>query len=466
MNTPPAHALADASHQGRPLSGVEQLAWAVSRCVPLNFVVMARLRGTVSTAALQAAAIAVRRGYLGLVSRVERHPNGRLSFTSNSVPDIPVIERHVDDETAWEREVESQLSLPFDSHVGPLARLVLLRRGEVCDLLVVCEHCVSDGLSAVNLLRDVLTHTAMPATEPLERPYPASMHELLLSEVVEQRRVQIVRRWGRRIAPWWLWGQQWWQRLRSRSAPSPAVFEDHPVLDEMQQQMRKRGIVVTSWSLSAELTQALQQHCRQESTTVHAALAVAWVRAHVEHTPQPSPRRLVVSTPLNARKRLQPAAQVGAGLYNLLVDVPIVTDLACDFWHAARAARRELERQTTDEKLFGGMLVLEDWVQQEPPQLVKQLASQVDLEHPPRHSIVSISNLGRVEMPARFDGFAIEAIYGPCVLGHGYLPVIGVATHNERMTFSLSGLQDKPLTAPAIQCVPGFVNWLERACRR
>ena len=418
----------------RELSGVEKLVWMITRRVPLNFAVVARIRGEFSTDDLRSAAALVRTQYKGLASRIARNEQGALCYTGDDVPDFPVTELAIDTDDAWRREVERELAEPFEGWVGPLARFVVLRHRDYVDLLVVCDHGVADGLSAVNLLRDVCRRMVELDAPVVDLPRPQSAAALIPPEVRQQREVIALLRWGPK-ALWLLSKLDRCIRFFTRKAP-PSIepYAEFPRPEDLRGVIEKQGVRLTTWFLPHEQLKSLVDRCRAEQTTVHAALCVAWARAAYDLDPKGKGAKRIIESPINIRPRLKPAPEEGAGLYNLLANVN--ADARLDFWQAAREFRRGLDKATTDTKLLSGVLFIEHQVAKNDETELRRMVAW--LENTKSKHCMSISNLGRVRMPTDFGPFQIEQVHGPCVIGRGGVPVIGVATHNDRLTFSLT----------------------------
>src|SRR5665647_3280908 len=129
----------------------------------------------------------------------------------------------------------------------------------------------------------------------------------------------------------------------------PAGVEPLPVAGPMPEPPPRRFEVVHG-RLPRPRTTALLERCRQEGTTLHPALCVAWVRALAQTgglvTGALPP---AVSIPVDVRRLLPPDRQEAVGLLITTLVTPV--DLGTDFWVAARAVSQDLAHRLTPDLL-------------------------------------------------------------------------------------------------------------------
>jgi hypothetical protein len=446
----------------RPLSAVEKIVWTMSRRIPFNFIVTARIRGAFSIEAARAAARDVRDQYRGLVARIVREQDGSMHLCHEDVLDFSVEEREASADDDWQREVLRQLALPFDTWSGPLARLVVVRNADFVDLLAVCDHTVADGLSAVNLIRDLCERISKPDAPPIRRPLSESLPKCLPAEVFELNGVKQARRFGPFIVDAVGWYLKLKRRLFRQPEPRLDVFPDRPVLDDLRTVIEGMSPQVRTWSLSIEQTRALAARCRLEKTTVHAALCVAIARGYEDCGAFGKRRHRIIESPINARKNLLPHTHEGCGLYNLITQTKITGKLQTDFWGTARQFRKRLEKSLTTSELFSGAILLDDILGNDDVK-VRSAAAGYDIV--PKNHDVSISNLGRLTAPVDLGDLKIESFHGPAVLGRGRAPVLGVATFDDRMTFILTSHESAGGAATLQRIFDTAMRQLEQAIR-
>lgn len=421
----------------RPLSGLERLVWVMTRRTPLNFVVTLRLRGPFSLESFRRAVRAVRSEYRGLAARIALDSDGRPTYEhDDQVPEFAILERKAETDHGWREETVRQLTEPFDSHVGPLARFVVLCGDGYVDLLAVCDHGVADGLSAVNLLRDVCRRMTPPDEPPQELPLPPSTASAVTQEIINSIEVRRLRRWGPLFLRVYNFCREVKRRVTFQSRPDLSPYGDHPRSEDLRGEIEKRRARVLSWCVPTELSGRLTERCRREGTTIQSALCVAFARAYCASEAFGPARTRRVQSPVSVRKWLQPPVVQGAGLYNLLLHTNVDCRPSSDFWTECRAFRKRLENDIRPEKLFGGIVLIEDVFRRAAPDQFREAAHAM-LQMKVHHDL-SISNLGRLDMPTNFGPLVVESVHGPAVLGQDRAPVLGVATLGDRMTFTLT----------------------------
>lgn len=406
--------------------------------MPINFVVAARIRGPFSIDDLRRATRALRCRYPGLAARIVRDADGVLTYCDDETVDFPVYERPADSDDAWLRETMRQIGEPFDTWTGPLCRFVAVRGADFVDLLAVCDHIAADGLSSVQLLRDVCTQLALPETPVEPLPLPSSMMQMLSPELMAKKEIRQARRFGPPVLKVVNAYQELKRLVRLLPPSNPDLFPDRPAGEALRRFVAERPLWCRSWSMSEAETKRLIDRSRAEQTTVHAALCTAFIRAYVaaEYCGR-APKRLIES-PINARPYFRTDVKYGAGLYNSLAYSQVDGRAKTDFWAAARESRRRLDAARADTKLFSGIALADDFLLTCSPEKLRTFAGDIFAQGS-RHQL-SISNLGRVDMPERVGALEIEAVRGPLVIGQATGPVVGVATHAGRMQFCVTSL--------------------------
>jgi hypothetical protein len=375
------------------LSGAQGSIVSTALPFSLNFGLCARLRGRFEPGDLQRALAGLsRRHPLTSVRIAQERDSSSYIFTTENVPPIPlrVIERT--DEAAWVGILEQEIARPTDYHIGPMLRCVWLRGDEESDLLLICDHITSDGLSAIYALRDLLTLLAEPD----------SLSEPLIPRLL-----------GESIPP------DMKSLIRDRLASAAPAGSDHPHPDPTP----FATPCVLPFELSESETAGLVAACKDRDLTVQAALCAAFAIPFAERQPE-RPRR-AIECPVDLRKRLvQPIGEVYCNYISLTY-----IDLDCppgiDAWQVATQAGKALSN-VSPESLFTIPLVM--MTQAEQPLSIPVVGYQYDL---------SISNIGRVAIPEAYGALQLESIYGPIfpasTPGHR---ILGVNTFAGRMRFT------------------------------
>jgi hypothetical protein len=362
--------------------------------ISLNFAVSARIHGPLTRAELEAALAGLGRRHPLLAVRAAERADGTAYFTNEGVPPIPlrVIEGAADDD--WVGEVERDIQRPSNYLTEPEMRCIWLRGSNFSDVVLICDHLLADGRAAVIALRDLLDLLAVPsrAVEPLMAP---PVHELVPPDVVRQIKAAAA-------------GQE---------AGGPESRTAAPPTDP------GGPVCVRPFALTAQETSALIRRCREEGVTVQAALCAAFLTPFAERQPDQLVRRAEI--PVDLRPRLvRPVGDAYASMVGLtIVDVDCTPG---NLWGAARSAAAAL----ADMRAADFFAV--------PPVTIPLTGK---MPNPPWdiHYDLSISNLGRIDIPADYGNLRLESIYGPVFPATGPDHVIlGVSTFAGRMRCTYS----------------------------
>jgi hypothetical protein len=210
----------------------------------------------------------------------------------------------------WETELERELAIPFVPGEFPLLRAALIHQPDFSIIILAACHSIADGTSVQLLFRDLLM--AM-AGEPLELlGFPHSEEELLgLSP----------------LAPSLVSGED----LTS----APINTGGAPTVSRLQ--------------LTRSLTQKLISLARQEDTTVHGALAAAFVLAMRQQAPEFLTNPVRIISPVNTRSVL--GAQQECGIYFTSPKASFDPGSGLSFWELARSTRQGIVEASTRDVL-------------------------------------------------------------------------------------------------------------------
>ena len=365
-----------------------------------------------------------------LAGLAERHPlaatrvavgeGDRPCFTTEGVGPISlqVLGRTRDEQ--WLSELRREILNPADYLAGPLLRCLWLRSSDASDLILIGEHLTADGRSLVNALRDLLTLLADPSIT-LPPVMPRRLADLVPADVIERLR----------------------QTAAERSAEEPSRVDfpvgsppnsgrgtenGHPAEPSAQPGATARPLLdISVHQLGCEQTTALTDRCRQEGVTVQAALCSAFLMPFAEQNPDTPVRSAEVPVDL------RPYLSVDTDVYGNLIALALV-DVDCrpgrDLWELARDAATALAAATREDRLFASPFIAMQLFEQ--PRNPRSGPWRTEYD-------VSISNLGRIGIPARYGPFTIESISPPIFPANGpNHRIVGVSTFAGQMRYSFS----------------------------
>jgi hypothetical protein len=307
---------------------------------------------------------------------------------------LRMVERKNDDH--WQTEVRHEWVAPFDASRDPLVRLVWLRGSEVSELILVGHHCICDGQSGMTLLRECLSAYDEPEKDLGTYDALGAIEDVVPATLLKDRGFRRRMRWKTSLLRLIF---LWERRKKPRSA-SP---------------IRGEQVYFHRWSLDKAASLKLTERCRTEGVTVFAAMTVAFLQAFREVRGTQALRN--VYTMVNARRfmpLLRSDAMFGMapGVKLSIKGVPPPQEMsASGFWTCAQAIKSDLTRQVDvlGRDIYDYLVGMEAM-----HGIYGRLIGDTESALAVRH--VTISNMGRLEFPQRYQSFWVETIYSPLVM--------------------------------------------------
>jgi hypothetical protein len=310
----------------------------------------------------------------------------------------------------WQREIAEEVNEPFTPDQAPLFRAVLLHQDTHCTFILSSHHAVSDGLSLVFLLRDILL--------------TISGHDLVTLPLVPSREI--------------LFGAQ----QRTSTEPGlPSFAAQRPLLPYVE------GI-----KLTPQQTTALQHRAREEGVTIHAAISAALTIAGraIDESWRNNPLRIM--SPAEIRNILglkdQCMVSVGGG------EISIAPGGSMTFWELARFAKDGLSAAKGTDNISRKINLQSTAVSSN---LTVEQALQ--LKRDALNAQVMFTNLGRLPFDSNFGPLKLETLWAPSALrGIEGEQTLGAVTVNG----SLHLTHTSP--APIPDLLAGLEEVLRKAC--
>jgi hypothetical protein len=307
---------------------------------------------------------------------------------------LRIVERGGEDD--WQTEARREWVTPFDAGREPLVRLVWLRAGEVNELLLVGHHCICDGYSGINLVRECLSVYDQPEQDLGAYDALGAIGDIVPAALLEDGRFRRRVRWKAGILRLTLFLKR---RGGKRFGP--------PIAAEQMYFPR--------WDTGNATAQALTECCRSEGVTVLAAVSVAFLQAFRDVR---GARGLAKACTMVNARRFLPELRADA-MFGLAPGVALRTkglppprDMSTGgFWSRARAIKADLTRRVDrlGAGLYDNLVGLEG--------LHDKYASLVAFfESAPAVRNVTLSNLGRLDLPQQYRSFRLERVYTPLVM--------------------------------------------------
>jgi hypothetical protein len=360
----------------RKLSPVERFTFLLGRDEPVSIAAAVRFDGQISPDLMKNALTKARQRHPLTAARVVKQ-KGAFWFESTEEETLPleIIEETEGNEDRWRALMAQGVARLIDPEKDPLVRFVWVRRSDSSELVLICHHAISDGLSLAYFMKDALGFLRDPAAEPVRLPVAPPMEELVPPEVESQLSGNIigdVKQWVTRSTS---------GGKRSNPGSKPAW---------------KFRLVATD--LSVEETDRLAVRSRENGTSVQGAIGAAFLLAFAERFGGEGSYVRGMQSPMNVRHLLAEPVGEAFGLFANQLYTEVDCSPERDFWEIARDVRSNLLAQTKPLQVFGPLVRFNQ---------VLKLGIGVDFlyrlgkgrtfgsgEHD-----VTVSNLGRLEFP-------------------------------------------------------------------
>jgi hypothetical protein len=408
MTTLSATPLTSSPAMLRPLSPYERLFLAIDKINGFNFGIAVSFDSAIADARWRAAFEQVRKRHPLLHAGINEEDPHAPYFTSGADLPIPLAFRPRISSTDWQRVMESDIAGPFDLSTGPFVRAAVLQDERGCDLVITANHVVTDGMSVLTLVRDLIR---VLAGEPLaELPVPLS---------ADERAAEI------RVTNPML------------DALGDPADEPQPRNRTYASRNRKGNAVVSALRFSQEQTARLLRYARQEQTTIGAVLLAATASALRDLSPQLKEADLRLTTAVDARPYL---GNQDDFVLSIIWPRAIVPYADRELGASARAIKTQIAPHQSFAAIDATFRRVDGVLAQEleASTLVNALAQGFAHD-------VGVSNLRTVEFPPVGDGLAVQSVWGPSVLaGYEGEHFIGSATFAGALHLTYSSFTPMP----------------------
>lgn len=383
----------------RALGPRERCLYRYSERNPLLFVLIAEFDIALDAHLVGNALHAVQSRHPLLSAHIRDDPKMGLSFyRADSVApiDLTFIRGPFQD---WQAIATEELTRPFDPASAPLMRATLLTQGVSSTLLLTFDHVISDGISSVMVLNDLLSVLNGQPLAPL--PLPSSLEELA------------TRRFG-----------------ATQIATLPPDADDpRMVVPTSIRPFDASPPYLSRVAMGHDATARLVERCREERTTVHAAIVTAASRIRSAMSGEDFVRTY---SPINARGLVAQGA--GCCLSISFACTGMAPADGTAFWGQAREIGDQLKAMRSAAGLMMGSAVIEEYFPID--------ADCAAAEHFLRTLLpfeLTITNLGVQNVPCLWP-IRPRALWGPVVLtqiDREY--VTGVITYDRQLRIVTCG---------------------------
>ncbi|WP_299590701.1 hypothetical protein [Mucilaginibacter sp.] len=365
----------------RNLIMVERIMY-VDAVTPLNCVFTAKIKGSISPGNLRSALFKVQQKHPSLRAGISDEYSDQPCFVfNNEIAEVPVriVERLTDND--WLTVSKEEWYKLFNEVSKPLARVVWLRSVEISELMLILPHCICDGGTIVALMREILSLLDEPDQELKAYSPFVSIHELMPDKFHDNKKMERKSRIFAFLGRIFFY----FKPTRNRSA------KDHYVLH---------------WKLDTEQTINITKASKKANASVHGALCAAFLNAFQEVRGNKAHGKVI--SPVDIRHFIPQIKQDTMFAFAPIVELNIDKKSGLDFWSTVRKIKAELTTKIEALNVFE-MLWMGEYMHASVKRMVKFLKA-TDGTHD-----VTLSNMGKLNIPETYKSFELEAIYSPTV---------------------------------------------------
>lgn len=378
-----------------------------------NLVTISRIQGHLEETVLRQSLDIIQYRHPALSSHIVNSKNS-CYYQSKDTGKLPLEVVNIRESQEWEAVVNAEMNQVIDSSKY-LLRVVFVKianQQNINYLITTIHHAISDGLSSIQLHSEILTYCEkIKAGEPIQ-----AITTLEFLPPVEK----LLPRWtnsfksklGRIALLLNIAFQKYWHQ------PKTLRVEKYVPISQRRCEIIHR-------ELSQELTKQFIRECKQENTTVQSALCAALILTVYQEIIKTNENncRLSCLSYLDLRRRLQPeiSQENMTVLAASLMTFYQITNHT-SFWELARKVKHTLNKKIKQGETFQMVF------------LAKSLINFSLLFPNQVSATVSVSNVGKVNIPHRYGELELEEIsfVGSHALYAGMF-IVHAATFQERM---------------------------------
>ncbi|MGJ5630795.1 phthiocerol/phthiodiolone dimycocerosyl transferase family protein [Nostoc sp. CALU 1950] len=374
----------------RKLGRIEQAMEILnSRAKTWNIVTISRIKGYICEETLAQALDVIQFRHPRLNSQIVCSKNS-LSFQNQGTAKIGLRVVRQSNNQQWEEVVYEEMNKGIDSSQG-LLRVVLvhlLGDQHITYLITTIHHAIADGLSSIQLHSEILTCCQkIVSGEPINPG--ASLTPL---PPIEELMPEWTKGFKGRINSIIFLLQLGFKKIWNR--PKTLGFEKYVSI-------AKRRCNIIHRQLDQDLTQKFVNHCRQENTTVHSALCAVMMFTIGRKIIKGNRKNIRVNclSYFDLRRLIEPVISDNhmAVLASSIMEFHTI-EKNTSLWELAREVKQKLEVSKKSGDLFKMILIAKDLID-----FCFIYPRQVA-------ATVSVSNVGRVNIPKHYGEFELEEI--------------------------------------------------------
>lgn len=362
----------------RKLLMVERIMY-VDSTTPLNAVFTAKIKGELSETQIHTALTTIQEKHALLRATIDNSNEKQPLFVEQkNIDSIPlrIIQRKTDKD--WFTESEKEWSRLFVEKNKPLAQLVWLKGIGVSEILWVMPHCICDGTTIANLMREFLCLLDDPSLL-LEtyKPYQ-SIHEFLPAEYSSK---------NKKFKAEFYLGLARLFFLIKRCSKKKASGDNYAL----------------HWKLDLQTTKQITEKCKTNGISVHTFICAVFMQAFQQILGKSAKGKVI--SPVDIRHFIPEIKEDHIFAFAPTVELTLKSGSLLE---NAKRIKQDLLHKIN--KINVRELL---WVGEQMHPIVQKMIAL--LQSTPGGHDITLSNMGKLNIPDNFKNFELETLYSPTV---------------------------------------------------
>jgi NRPS condensation-like uncharacterized protein len=386
----------------RKLMMVERIMY-VDSATPVNCVFTVRIKGRIDKGDVRSALVKIQKKHPLLRVKIDHTTENYPFFVEEKeIQPIPfhVVERKTEND--WLNESKNQWYHLFQDDKKPLAKVIWIRGEETSEILWVMPHCICDGTTGVTLMREILALLDDPSTQLDSYQAFNSADDFLPADFNLKKK--------KRKARFFLMMAKLFFLIQGKS--------ENRNLGENYAIHRK---------LDAVVSKKITEKCKANGISVHALLCSAFMQAFKEIQGNQSKGKVI--SPVDVRHFIPEIKQDHIFAFAPTVELSLkkgTNNLIDHAKHIKKDLVEKIEKTQARELL---------WMGENMHPVVERMISM--LKSSKGGHDITLSNMGRIDIPSKYRNFTLETIFSPTV-AFPWLNsnTLVVTTYNQEMDFT------------------------------
>ncbi|MFP3590431.1 condensation domain-containing protein [Chryseobacterium sp. SIMBA_038] len=386
----------------RKLMLVERIMYVDSE-TPLNVVYTARINGEILEENFKIALDKIQQKHPLLRVSID-HKSAKYPFfvEEKEISPIPlrIVERKTDQD--WLSESENEWYRIFEDKKKPMAQLVWVKGEKTSELLWVMPHCLCDGTTGVTLIRELLALLDDPNADLNSYEGFDSVNDFLPTDFNLKKKKRKARFYLMMAKLFFL------IQLKSKNRNQGKNYALH----------RKLDVIVSK---------QIVERCKANEISVHSLLCSAFMQAFQEVQGKNAKGKVI--SPVDVRHFIPEIKQDHIFAFAPTVELSMKKGNQ-DLFENSRHIKKELLQKI--EKMEARELL---WMGENMHPVVDRMISM--LKSSKGGHDITLSNMGRIDIPNAYKNFKVETIFSPTV-AFPWLNsnTLVTTTYNQEMDFT------------------------------